>query len=91
MSSVLLPIGYYDFFINNSEIRKLITLEQIQVRLAEAIKLSGLKQSEIANRAGIRPQQISCYIHGTKMPALDTLANICKIIDADANYILCQE
>ena len=26
-----------------------------------------------------------------KMPALDTLANLCKILDIDANYILCQE
>lgn len=69
----------------------MITLEQIQKRLAETIQQSGLTQSEIAHRLGIRPQQISCYVLGRKMPALDTLANICKILDADANYILCQE
>ncbi len=67
----------------------MITLLQIQERLAESIRQSGIPQTEIARRLGIRHQQISCYLKGTKMPALDTLANLCKILDADANYILC--
>ncbi len=25
------------------------------------------------------------------MPALDTLANLCKVLDVDTNYILCQD
>ena len=69
----------------------MITLEKIQKRLAEAIKQSGLSQSEIARRLGIKHPQISCYVHGKKLPALDTLANLCKILDVDANYILCLE
>lgn len=69
----------------------MITLEQIQVRLAEAIKESGMTQSEIARRLGIKHQQISCYLRGQKMPALDTLANLCKLLDVDTNYILCQD
>lgn len=69
----------------------MITLEQIKQRLAEAIRQSDMTQSEIARRLGIRHQQISCYVHGQKMPSLDTLANLCKLLDLDANYILCQE
>lgn len=69
----------------------MITLEQIQVRIAEAIKQSGMTQSEIARRLGIKHVQISCYVHGKKLPALDTLANLCKVLDLDANYILCQD
>ncbi len=69
----------------------MITLEQIQKRLAEVIKQSGMTQTEIAQKIGIKQQQISCYINGQKMPALDTLANLCKILDVDANYILCQD
>ena len=68
----------------------MVTLEQIQTRLIAAIKQSELSQSEIARRLGIKHQQISCYVRGLKMPALDTLANLCKILDVDANYILCQ-
>ena len=69
----------------------MIVLEDIQKRLAEAITQSGISQSELARRLGIKQQQISCYIHGKKMPALDTLPNLSKIQDADANYILCPD
>ena len=67
----------------------MITLSQIQERTIEAIKQSGLTQTELAKRLGIKQQQISCYIHGTKMPSLDTFANLCKILDVDPAYILC--
>ena len=67
----------------------MIIIEQIQNRLAEVIKQSGMTHSELARQLGIKHQQISCYIYGKKMPALDTLANLCKILDIDANYILC--
>ncbi len=69
----------------------MITLEQIQSRLAEAINNSGKTQTEIAKELNIRQSNISQYIKGQKMPALDTLANLCKLLDVDANYILCQE
>ena len=67
----------------------MITLTQIQQELAKAIKQSGLSQSEIARRLGVKHTQISCYVHGKKMPALDTLANLCVIIDIDPADILC--
>ena len=69
----------------------MITAANIYERMPEASKRSGIKQAEIARRLGIKPQQISCYVHGKKLPALDTLANLCKILDIDANYILCQD
>ena len=67
----------------------MITLAQIQIKLAEAITLSGKSQTEIANEMSIRPTQICSYVKGRKMPAIDTLANLCKILDLDANEILC--
>lgn len=67
----------------------MITLNQIQAKIAEAIEQSGMTQSEIARKLGIKQPQISCYVHGKKLPALDTLANLCKILDIDANDILC--
>ena len=69
----------------------MITHEQIQNRIVEAIMQSGMTQSEIAKSVGIGQQTVSHYIKGDKMPALDTLANLCKLLDLDANYILCQE
>lgn len=69
----------------------MITLNQIQKRLAEEIKRSGITQKEIANKIGVCQQAVSSYVNGKKLPALDTLANLCKLLDLDANYILCQE
>ena len=67
----------------------MITTEMIRERLIKSIRQSGYTQTELAKRLGIKQSQISCYVHGKKLPALDTLANLCKILDADANYILC--
>lgn len=67
----------------------MIVLEQIREKLYEAIKLSGISQTEIARRLGVKQQTVSSYVNGKKMPALDTLANLCVILDLDANEILC--
>ena len=69
----------------------MITLEEIQKRIAEAITQSGMSQSEIAEKLGVCHQAVSAYMTGRNMPALDTLANLCKLLDVDANYILCQD
>lgn len=68
----------------------MITLEQIRNRLIEAIEQSKMSQTAIANALNIKPTQICSYLKGRKMPALDTFANLCKLLDVDTNYILCQ-
>lgn len=67
----------------------MIILFDIQKKLAEAIKSSGISQTELAKRIGVKQPQISCYIKGKKLPALDTFANLCAVLDLDANEILC--
>lgn len=67
----------------------MITLEQIRERLVEAIRNSGMTQTELARRLGIRQPTIGQYLSGRSMPALDTFANLCKVLDVDANDILC--
>ena len=67
----------------------MIKLEQIQTKLAEAIKKSGLTQTELARRLNVRQSNISHYIKGDKMPALDTFANLCAILDLETDDILC--
>ena len=74
-----------------TEVVAMITNEQIQKRLAEAIKQSGMTQTAIANKLNISQSTIAHYLKGDIMPAIDTLANLCKLLDIDANYILCQE
>lgn len=67
----------------------MIDLQQIQNKLAKAIRESKLTLTEIAKKIGVKPQQITCYLHGDKMPSLKTLANLCKLLNLDANDILC--
>ncbi len=73
---------------NLFEVNKMIDVNLIKNRLGQAIKDCPLSQREIAEQTGIKQQQISCYLHGQKMPALDTFANLCKVLDADPAYIL---
>lgn len=67
----------------------MINLKQIQSKLSKAISESSLTKTEIAKRIGAKPQQISSYLHGDKLPALNTLANLCALLNLDANDILC--
>lgn len=67
----------------------MVTIEQIKKNLAEALKQSGKTQKAIAEKIGIKQSTIAHYIKGDILPALDTLANLCIVLDLDANDILC--
>ena len=69
----------------------MITLEQIRERLIESIRQSGMTQTEIAKKLNVSKSNIAHYIRGDIMPALDTFANLCDILDIDPAYILCLE
>ena len=73
------------------EVIDMITLEQIRDNFQHELKKCGLSQSEIAQKLNLSKQTISCYMHGKKLPALDTFANLCKELDIDPAYILCQD
>ena len=69
----------------------MITLDEIRRRLVESIRESGMTQKELARLLHISPATISHYMRGDKLPALDTLANLCRILDVSPSYILCFE
>ena len=69
----------------------MINLKQIQQRFIETIQQSDIKQTELAEKLNLTQSTIAHYIKGDILPALDTLANLCKILDVAANYILCLE
>ena len=66
----------------------MIVLEDIRNNLIEAIKTSGLTQTQIAEKLNIKQQTVSQYLSGRAMPSLDTFANLCVLLDLDANEIL---
>ncbi len=66
----------------------MITLEEIQKRLAEELRNCGLSQTEIAKRIHVKQPTIGQYLSGRAMPALDTFANLCKALDLNPSEIL---
>lgn len=65
-----------------------MNLQAIQFRLREAIKQSNLTQKEIAKQIGVSFQTVSKYMRENIFPALDTFANLCKVLDVSSDYIL---
>lgn len=63
-------------------------LQAIQARLRDAINQSGIKQKDIADAIGVSAQTVSKYMTSDVMPALDTLAKLCTLIDVSSDYIL---
>lgn len=63
-------------------------LQDIQERLREVIRNSGMEQKEIARRIGVSPQTVSKYMTKDIFPALDTLAKLCHVLDVSSDYIL---
>ena len=67
----------------------MINVEEIKEKIIEAIKYSGKTQTEIAKEIGVSQQIISSYLKGNKTPQIENLANLCRVLDLDANDILC--
>lgn len=69
----------------------MVTTKEISAKLAEAIKQSGIPQAKIAEMIGVTQQQISNYVNGLNLPALDMFSRLCTVLDLEASEILCIE
>lgn len=65
--------------------------EQIASNIAEARKRSGLNQSELARRLGIRPQSVQQWEKGTATPKLDRLTAIAQVLGVSLESLTGQE
>ncbi len=65
-----------------------VKLVEIQQRLRDAIRCSGLPQNVIAEKIGVSAQTVSKYMKHDIFPALDTLARLCILLDISADEIL---
>ena len=66
----------------------MITIKEIQLRLREEIKWSGISQKELAEKLNINASTVSKYMRHNKYPSLETFANICEVLDLSADEIL---
>lgn len=65
-----------------------IRRDLIKARLKEELENCGMKYTDIAKAVEINVALLSQYRTTNKLPSLETLARICEVIGADANYIL---
>ncbi len=65
-----------------------IRRDLIKTRLKEELENCGMKYTDIAKAVEINVALLSQYRTTNKLPSLETLARICEVIGADANYIL---
>ena len=64
-----------------------IRRDLIKARLKEELENCGMKYTDIAKAVEINVALLSQYRTTNKLPSLETLARICEVIGADANYI----
>lgn len=74
--------------VNIYNMKNAMLKELIRKRLIEEIDASGMSYAEIAKMVGVNRTNISQYKNTKKLPSVETLARICEVIGADANYIL---
>ncbi len=66
----------------------MITINEIQKNIREAINTSSISKKELADKLGVNPSTISRYLHSDKFPSIDTFANMCEILDVSSDDIL---
>ena len=57
-------------------------------RLKELRISNGLPQRELGERVNVTKVSICCYENGTRIPTLDTLTKLGKVLDVDVDYLL---
>ena len=67
----------------------MITYAQIQNKLTKAVEQSRFTKTGIAKEIGIKETTLEKYLYGNTKPPVYIFANLCKILNLDANDILC--
>ena len=67
----------------------MIRVADIQKRIIECLKNSTITKSELSRKLNISTSAISQIANGKILPSLETLANICTILDVKSDYLLC--
>ncbi len=57
-------------------------------RLKELRINRGLTQRELGEHVNVTKVSICCYENGTRVPTLDTLTKLGKVLDVDVDYLL---
>ncbi|MDE5755540.1 MAG: helix-turn-helix domain-containing protein [Clostridia bacterium] len=64
--------------------------ETIKIRFANAIQKIQFDLPTLAKQLGISQKLLESYVKGEKLPPVVVFANICEILDLDANKVMNQ-
>ena len=57
-------------------------------RFNEILKISGVKQTELAKYCNLAKQTITSYKSGASFPSIEILYKICQFLDCSSDYLL---
>ena len=63
-------------------------LRRFRPRLREAMRASGLNESELAEMVDMTRPAISMYLSGRRIPETVSLIRLCRALDISADYLL---
>ena len=66
-------------------------IDEIKERLSAELRATKMTQTEMAKKLNISQSCIAHYIKKDILPSIEILADLCKMLDIDANYILCND
>lgn len=61
---------------------------KLKERFKEIVYYNNANQSELAKKLNVSKQCVSGYKSGKSVPSLDTLYEICIVLDVSADYLL---
>lgn len=63
-------------------------MKEIKDKIREARKRAGMTQEQLANKAGMKKQEISRYERGDRTPKLENLSRIASALEVPIEYFL---
>ncbi|MBR2070082.1 MAG: helix-turn-helix transcriptional regulator [Clostridia bacterium] len=66
----------------------MIVIDEIRQNLISELKQMDMTQKELGQKLNISSVAVNHYLNQNKLPALDTFANLCVVLDLDANEVL---
>lgn len=66
----------------------MINSEKLGKKISELCKQQGIKQKELAEKVGVTQVSMSRYVTGERVPRLNTLKEIAKILKTTPEYLM---
>ena len=72
----------------NSDMESMPVVIKFHERLAERIEALGWSQAEAARRCGMSSQRFGNYYQGTRMPDVETLMRVARVLHTSTDWLL---